>query len=67
MFLKLPARRLFRIKQHEREVARGEIITMSTEAINTPVEVPEEKSIRWTRQVDGSYLKEGSLAVKEAI
>ena len=52
MFLKLPARRLFQIQQQEREVARGEIITLSTEAINTPIEMPgwtpEEVSIRWT-------------------
>ena len=38
---------------------------MSTEAINTPVEVsgctPELESISWTRQVDGSYTKEGNL------
>jgi hypothetical protein len=71
MFLKLLGRRLFQIKQKRREVVRGEIITVSTEADYTPVEVPEwapgEESICWTRQVDGSYLKEGSLAVKEAI
>jgi hypothetical protein len=38
---------------------------MSTEATVAPVEVsgraPEQESIRWTRQVDGSYIKEGSL------
>jgi hypothetical protein len=69
--LEAPARRLFRIQQQEREIARGEIMTMSTEAVNTPIEMPgwtpEEKSIRWKRQADGSYLKEGSLAAKEAI
>jgi hypothetical protein len=38
---------------------------MSTEAIKTPVEVPAwtpgEQAIRWTRQADGSYQKQGSL------
>jgi len=67
MFLKLPGRRLFQIKQKGREVVSGEIITMSTEVINTPIEMtgwtPEEVSIRWTRLADGSYLKEGSLNV----
>jgi hypothetical protein len=42
-------------------------MTMSTEAINTPIEMPgwtpEEVSIRWTRVADGSYLKEGSPTV----
>jgi hypothetical protein len=43
---------------------------MSAEAINTPVEgsgwVPEDQShlpvIRWTRQANGTYAKEGSLS-----
>ena len=38
---------------------------MSSEAINTQVEMsgctPELESISWTRQVDGSYTKEGNL------
>jgi hypothetical protein len=38
---------------------------MSTANIETPVEVSgralEDEFIRWTRQVDGSYVKEGSL------
>jgi hypothetical protein len=38
---------------------------MSTAVIETPVEVsgwtPEQESIRWTSQVDGSYAKEGNL------
>jgi hypothetical protein len=67
MFLKLPAQRLFQIKQQEREVVRGEIITMSTDAINTAIEMPgwtpEEAFIRWTRLADCSYLKEGNLKV----
>ena len=54
-----------RIQQSERKVVRGEFITISTEAINTQVEMsggtPELESISWTRQVDGSYSKEGNL------
>jgi hypothetical protein len=62
MFLKLPGRRLFQIKQKGREVVRGEIITMSTEAISKPIEMPgwtpEEVSICWTRLADGDLLPE---------
>jgi hypothetical protein len=44
---------------------------MSTDAINTPIEMPgwatEEVSIRWTRLADGSYLKELGLFAKRTI
>lgn len=51
------ARRLVGIQLHERVVAIGGIITMSTETTSTS----EQESIRWTRQDDGSYVKEGGL------
>jgi hypothetical protein len=38
---------------------------MNTETIDTPMEVPgwapEQESIHWTRQADGTYVRQGSL------
>ena len=47
-----------RLIQHEKkEVAKEEIIRMSTEVTNTS----KQECVRWTRQADGGYAKEENL------
>lgn len=53
-----------RFIQHEKkEVAKEEIIRMSTEVTNTS----KQECVRWTRQADGGYAKEGNLPADTSV